>query len=640
MNNEMKICDVEIKKVQAHLLSILAEFDRICRKNGIRYSVEGGTLIGAVKYGGFVPWDDDIDVVMLREDYERFLSACEVDLGDNFFLQNSFTDPNFPLSYSKLRLNNSSYVQKNYEHLNINHGLFIDITPLDYVKRRPSRIRLSRIAIHKGARDVKLGLIGNPIRRHARVSRFKLLAYKLASVKSLASLNSKINSIQISKRKTEWLYNLTNPLRGEEPVAACEFDEYVDIDFGGLRVMAIKDYEKMIRRLFGDDYMSVEPDPLTRGPSHAITDCRLPSSNDNGCVGIVTYHRADNYGAVLQTYALCRAIRREVGVPCEVIDYKCEAVESLYRPKKIRDVKHLKTKLKLFLINKWRCKDRAHFQSFRRAYIPMSASCDAHSIGEIAAKYTTVVSGSDQVWNDMLNGSDRIYLLSFADRARRVSYAASAGAEKLWLDNIDCYRPYLDKFDAISVRESGLHSILRENGYSDVRLVCDPVFLLDRDDYKPLESNAMLVKGDYILVYVVASERSMLDFSRELSRRTGKPLVIINTSSLTVRGMKNLREVPVGHFLSLIKNAAAVVTSSFHGFAFSALYNTDVYYCLSSCENNFNSRMNTLAERLGLCRRNIATGLNNVTPIDWEAVNNRIREMRAEGIEFLKESIQ
>ena len=82
-----KICQYDIREVQKKLLMILIEFDRICRKHNIKYSLEGGTLLGAIKYKGFVPWDDDIDIVMERPEYERFLKVCKRELNKEFFLQ-------------------------------------------------------------------------------------------------------------------------------------------------------------------------------------------------------------------------------------------------------------------------------------------------------------------------------------------------------------------------------------------------------------------------------------------------------------------------------------------------------------------------------------------------------------------------
>ena len=107
---EYKICDIPLSEVQKHLFEILREFHRICKKHNIKYTLEGGTLLGAVKYGGFVPWDDDLDVVMLRDEYEKFLEVCKTELSDKFFIQNYNTEKEFPLNFTKLRYNDTRYV--------------------------------------------------------------------------------------------------------------------------------------------------------------------------------------------------------------------------------------------------------------------------------------------------------------------------------------------------------------------------------------------------------------------------------------------------------------------------------------------------------------------------------------------------
>ena len=84
--------DVGIRDVQMIQLEILLEFDRICRKNNIKYQLFAGTLLGAVRHKGFIPWDDDIDVCLLRDDYEKFLDVCLRDLDPGFFLQTYETD--------------------------------------------------------------------------------------------------------------------------------------------------------------------------------------------------------------------------------------------------------------------------------------------------------------------------------------------------------------------------------------------------------------------------------------------------------------------------------------------------------------------------------------------------------------------
>lgn len=123
--------DEILKKLHMLELKIALEIKRICEKNNIKYFLIAGTLLGAVRHSGFIPWDDDMDIGMLRSDYNRFLEACKTDLGPEFFLQTWDTEEDFPFSYAKVRLNGTKIVEKFSEKTSIHKGIFVDIFPYD-----------------------------------------------------------------------------------------------------------------------------------------------------------------------------------------------------------------------------------------------------------------------------------------------------------------------------------------------------------------------------------------------------------------------------------------------------------------------------------------------------------------------------
>ena len=143
MGEIINLTPEQLRTLQLIELEMLVEVDRICRKNHIQYTLDGGTLLGAVRHKGFIPWDDDADIVMFRHEYARFYHACKSDLDtERFFLQEYRTDPNYRWGYAKLRRKGTEYVRVGQEHMRYKTGVCIDIFPLDYV---PDQYILRRI---------------------------------------------------------------------------------------------------------------------------------------------------------------------------------------------------------------------------------------------------------------------------------------------------------------------------------------------------------------------------------------------------------------------------------------------------------------------------------------------------------------
>lgn len=126
MKVEKFMNDLQVKEFE-----LLKCFIEICEKLNLKYYLLNGSALGAIRHNGFIPWDDDVDVGLMREDYEAFLDKAPSFLPGYFFLQNYKTDPCFPAIYSKLRNSDTTFVEKSYSKLNINHGIYIDIFPLD-----------------------------------------------------------------------------------------------------------------------------------------------------------------------------------------------------------------------------------------------------------------------------------------------------------------------------------------------------------------------------------------------------------------------------------------------------------------------------------------------------------------------------
>lgn len=145
----------EMTSLQKIELEILKKIDEVCKKNNIKYWLDSGTLLGSVRHQGFIPWDDDVDIAMLREDYEKFLKVAQKDLENNYFLQTRETDKNYPLFFAKVRKNNTSFVEWAFRGLNMNHGIYVDVFIFDTLPLKDTEeytkhcLTLNRQAIRK-----------------------------------------------------------------------------------------------------------------------------------------------------------------------------------------------------------------------------------------------------------------------------------------------------------------------------------------------------------------------------------------------------------------------------------------------------------------------------------------------------------
>ncbi len=133
--NEKFLQEKDLQKLKSIELEMLKCFAEICAKHNLRYFMLAGSCLGAVRHKGFIPWDDDIDVGMPRKDYEKFLEVAQADLPEHLFLQTGKTDKMYPLNFAKIRNSTTTFVEASYKKCNMNHGVYIDVFPMDGYKK-------------------------------------------------------------------------------------------------------------------------------------------------------------------------------------------------------------------------------------------------------------------------------------------------------------------------------------------------------------------------------------------------------------------------------------------------------------------------------------------------------------------------
>ena len=264
--------------VQRHELDILIEFDKICRMHHINYSLCGGTLIGAVRHKGFIPWDDDIDVYVLRQDLEKIRKIFSKELGKKFFYQCNQTEKEYFYPFDKIRLNGTSFKSTALANRNINHGIFIDIFPIDVV---PDNKLLSNIQYYEH-RCLLIMLLAKFIDPNSQTGKKKLLTELIRSLTSwidiqkIYNLEEKVASKYNSKfGTTKYVRNFNIPISyGKRGTYLTSwFRNYKTLKFENYDFEVIEEYKQLLKKVFGD-YMKLPPIDK-RCTQHDLSDIKL-----------------------------------------------------------------------------------------------------------------------------------------------------------------------------------------------------------------------------------------------------------------------------------------------------------------------------------------------------------------------------
>ncbi|NMB11684.1 MAG: LicD family protein, partial [Firmicutes bacterium] len=273
---------VQLRALQLLQLSILKKVRDVCLENDIRYYIVAGTLLGAVRHGGFIPWDDDIDIAMYRDDYDRFREIAPTELGEEFFVQTWENDRNYPRYITKVRVSGTCYLEASFRGIDMHHGVFVDIFPLDNIsKSNGPLVHLRGLAI-RVLRMLKTIKVVKP--------EIESVSGAKARLRQLAKLIIRPFTSMLSDgflgHSLDHLHTMTNGKGGElttcfssgyewrkEVVPNEVYGNGVPLMFEGEVFNAPAQWDLLLRRIYGD-YMTPPPEE-ERVSGHAILKLHL-----------------------------------------------------------------------------------------------------------------------------------------------------------------------------------------------------------------------------------------------------------------------------------------------------------------------------------------------------------------------------
>jgi len=345
--------------------------------------------------------------------------------------------------------------------------------------------------------------------------------------------------------------------------------------------------------------------------------------------GILTFNNTLNFGAVLQAYALQETIK-SFGYSAEILRYTNEYIESKEKNQtKLSPHSIIRT----VVMGRGLKQKEIKFKRYEKKNICFGKRLDFNHIDDVNNYYDKFITGSDQVWNMDITDKDWHFFLDFVkDDKKKISYAPSFGNTEFPKDCFAKTAELLKKIPSLSVREESGKKLIKKISNENARVVVDPTLLLSKSDWEKRIKFVPPIKK-YILVYCPHNKNKVFQFVNKLKKTTGFPVIYLSISPKIQLGVKTIYDASPDEFMGWIKNAAYVVTGSFHGTAFSINLEKQFFYESSG------SRIDNLVKITGTENRNITQGdINNV--IDYSVVREKIRIQRENSLEWLRDALE
>lgn len=371
-------------------------------------------------------------------------------------------------------------------------------------------------------------------------------------------------------------------------------------------------------------------------------------------IGMITFHASHNCGSILQTYALQTTLKQKYKKDPEVINFYNQGSKNMYSFYIKND--SLKSVIKniLYFLN-FKVLRRKYFQydNYINQHINITKET-YHTLEELKQahlenKYDAFICGSDQIWNITCKDADDAYFLPFVKNKLKIAYAPSLGARNIveYADDVEKYKKYLKDISYLSVREFNGKKWLEDLTQREVKVLPDPTLLLNPKDYEKIET-PIEHKEDYIFYYSYSYSKEITDIVLKFAKMMKLKVIVLNGKKwvdykMFLKNVKVPRYEEPGVFLSLMKNAKLVLTTSFHGAVFASLYKKNFWVIKSGEMQGKDDRVYTLLKQLGLLDRFLPLESkideNLLKEMDYSGYDQKLEDLRENAYNFLDEAL-
>ena len=351
-------------------------------------------------------------------------------------------------------------------------------------------------------------------------------------------------------------------------------------------------------------------------------------------VGLITFHDTTNFGSLLQTYGLYRAVEK-CGEECEVIDYQCKSIVDRELPRKIRFTLNPLGLAKQLWNRYVMTKKYDKLLHFLKQNMQLGTKCNRENVKSVDGVYDRYIVGSDIVWGLDITNSDTAYFLDFVSCGdKKLAYSSSVGTP--WSDEEKIMlRPLLLDFNMIAVRENESADWVEELTSKRPDVVCDPTMLLSGSEWSAIKSDKYK-NHNYVFVYFNDSDGRCLEMAKRYAKQHNLEVYYVNYGG-PIKGVHSVRPYSLEEFLSLIFYAQRVFTASYHGMLFSTYFEKDFVFF----NRAHKSRMRTLAQKLNVERCDGAlVDVNNLPDVDYKLVNAAVEEYRNYSMDRLRQMLK